>query len=115
MANISQAEKAVTNGATFIAHLFNAMPQFHHRDPGVIGLLGSRMDLPRPFYGLICDGMHVHPNSVKIAYDSHPEGVILCTAMSPLGLEQEDEGPQLNAVKYDDLLFSFSFLFCSCV
>ena len=107
MANISQAEKAVTNGATFIAHLFNAMPQFHHRDPGVIGLLGSRMDLPRPFYGLICDGMHVHPNSVKIAYDSHPDGVILCTAMSPLGLEQEDEGPQLNAIKYDDLLFSF--------
>ncbi|GJJ77052.1 N-acetylglucosamine-6-phosphate deacetylase [Entomortierella parvispora] len=97
-ANISQAEKAVTNGATFIAHLFNAMPQFHHRDPGVIGLLGSRMDLPRPYYGLICDGMHVHPNSVKIAYDSHPEGVILCTAMSPLGLEQEDEDVQLNAI-----------------
>ncbi|KAF9328655.1 hypothetical protein BG006_008190 [Podila minutissima] len=87
MANISQAEQAVTNGATFITHLFNAMPQFHHRDPGVIGLLGSRLDLPRPYYGLICDGIHVHPNSVKIAYDSHPEGVILVTdAMSAMGL-----------------------------
>ncbi|KAG0300630.1 hypothetical protein BGZ98_009031 [Dissophora globulifera] len=87
MANISQAEQAVTNGATFITHLFNAMPQFHHRDPGVIGLLGSRQDLPRPYYGLICDGVHVHPNSVKIAYDSHPEGVILVTdAMSAMGL-----------------------------
>ncbi|KAI8345787.1 hypothetical protein B0O80DRAFT_520154 [Mortierella sp. GBAus27b] len=87
MANTSQAEKAVMNGATFITHLFNAMPQFHHRDPGVIGLLGSRLDLPRPYYGLICDGIHVHPNSVKIAYDSHPEGVILVTdAMSAMGL-----------------------------
>ncbi|KAG0203168.1 hypothetical protein BGX28_004459 [Mortierella sp. GBA30] len=87
MANISQAEDAVMKGATFITHLFNAMPQFHHRDPGVIGLLGSRLDLPRPYYGLICDGIHVHPNSVKIAYDSHPEGVILVTdAMSAMGL-----------------------------
>ncbi|KAF9978633.1 hypothetical protein BGZ73_001285 [Actinomortierella ambigua] len=87
MANTAQAEKAVENGATFITHLFNAMPQFHHRDPGVIGLLGSRPDLPRPYYGLICDGIHVHPNSVKIAYDSHPEGVILVTdAMSAMGL-----------------------------
>ncbi|KAF9584028.1 hypothetical protein BGW38_007820 [Lunasporangiospora selenospora] len=87
MANISQAEMAVQKGATLITHLFNAMPQFHHRDPGVIGLLGSRLDLPRPYYGLICDGIHVHPNSVKIAYDSHPEGVILVTdAMSAMGL-----------------------------
>ncbi|KAG0227951.1 hypothetical protein BGW42_002505 [Actinomortierella wolfii] len=87
MANTAQAEQAVKNGATFITHLFNAMPQFHHRDPGVIGLLGSRPDLPRPYYGLICDGIHVHPNSVKIAYDSHPEGVILVTdAMSAMGL-----------------------------
>ncbi|KAG0005553.1 putative N-acetylglucosamine-6-phosphate deacetylase [Entomortierella chlamydospora] len=87
MANISQAEKAVINGATFITHLFNAMPQFHHRDPGVIGLLGSRFDLPRPYYGLICDGIHVHPNSIKIAYDSHPKGAILVTdAMSAMGL-----------------------------
>ncbi|KAF9166126.1 hypothetical protein DFQ26_008629 [Actinomortierella ambigua] len=87
MANTAQAENAVEKGATFITHLFNAMPQFHHRDPGVIGLLGSRPDLPRPYYGLICDGIHVHPNSVKIAYDSHPEGVILVTdAMSAMGL-----------------------------
>ncbi|KAG0063102.1 hypothetical protein BGZ89_010143 [Linnemannia elongata] len=87
MANTSQAEKAVLQGATFITHLFNAMPQFHHRDPGIIGLLGSRLDLQRPYYGLICDGIHVHPNSVKIAYDSHPEGVILVTdAMSAMGL-----------------------------
>ncbi|KAK3814477.1 MAG: hypothetical protein J3Q66DRAFT_346568 [Benniella sp.] len=107
MANISQAERAVMNGATFITHLFNAMPQFHHRDPGVIGLLGSRLDLPRPYYGLICDGIHVHPNSVKIAYDSHPEGVILVTdAMSAMGLAPGNYRlGNMNVTKEEDRVY----------
>ncbi|KAI9233406.1 MAG: putative N-acetylglucosamine-6-phosphate deacetylase-like protein, partial [Podila humilis] len=107
MANISQAEEAVRKGATFITHLFNAMPQFHHRDPGVIGLLGSRPDLPRPYYGLICDGIHVHPNSVKIAYDSHPEGVILVTdAMSAMGLAPGNyQLGNMNVTKEEDRVY----------
>ncbi|KAG0354880.1 hypothetical protein BGZ54_001438 [Gamsiella multidivaricata] len=107
MANISQAENAVMKGATFITHLFNAMPQFHHRDPGVIGLLGSRLDLPRPYYGLICDGIHVHPNSIKIAYDSHPEGVILVTdAMSAMGLSPGNyQLGNMSVTKEDDRVY----------
>lgn len=46
----------------------------------------SRPD-PRPFYGLICDGVHVHPNSVRIAYYSHPSGAVLVTdTLSAMGL-----------------------------
>lgn len=108
-ATIDQAEAGVVAGATFMTHLFNAMKPFHQRDPGMVGILGAS-DLPkpaqperhplpsdtspdgnkpdpRPFYGIICDGVHVHPNSVRIAYYSHPRGCVLVTdALSAAGL-----------------------------
>jgi N-acetylglucosamine-6-phosphate deacetylase len=53
------------------------MPPIHHRDPGVIGLLGD--PVWRPYYGLIVDGLHSHPNTVRIAYATHKEGCVLVT------------------------------------
>lgn len=196
------ATTAVSRGARLITHLFNAMPQLHHRDPSIIGLLGSskagkgdligvpkpshaayapgksptesgsnlggksllkqisvvnlssatkiepRPDgaealqelltppqtplgrspmvapspsavegasygvepLERPFYGIIVDGIHSHPNSVKLAYTSHPEGCVLVTdAMSmldphlPDGVHEWRDGKWL--VKEGDKLF----------
>ena len=86
-AGIETAEEAVRSGATLITHLFNAMQQLHHRDPGIVGLLGSEDTLPRPYYGIICDGIHIHKSCVKLAYRSHPHGAILVTdAMAQLGL-----------------------------
>lgn len=86
-AGIDTAEEAVKSGATLITHLFNAMQQWHHRDPGIVGLLGAADTLPRPFYGIICDGIHIHKSCVKLAYRSHPHGAILITdAMAQLGL-----------------------------
>ncbi|CAG8437976.1 6820_t:CDS:2 [Ambispora gerdemannii] len=85
-ATTEQAEKAVEKGARLITHLFNAMQPFHHRNPGIIGLLGTTR-IPRPYYGIICDGIHVHPNSLRIAYDAHPHGAILVTdAVPAMGL-----------------------------
>ncbi|RMX46505.1 hypothetical protein pdam_00023277 [Pocillopora damicornis] len=86
-ANLSIAEKAADNGATFITHLFNAMLPFHHRDPGIVGLLTS-YDIPKPiFYGLIADGIHTHPTATRIAHRSHPNGLVLVTdAIAALGL-----------------------------
>lgn len=90
-ANIREAETAVKHGASLITHLFNAMSSFHHRDPGLVGLLTSNQ-VPSErnlFFGIIADGIHVHPAALTIAYKSHPKGLILVTdAISALGLEQ---------------------------
>lgn len=85
-ANYEQAMSAVGQGAMMITHLFNAMRPFYHRNPGVFGLLGQS-DLPKPYFGVIADGIHLHPTSIKIAYNAHSEGLILVTdAMRLCGL-----------------------------
>ncbi|XP_036421990.1 N-acetylglucosamine-6-phosphate deacetylase [Colossoma macropomum] len=89
MANLSQAEEAVVNGASFITHLFNAMLPFHHRDPGIVGLLTSdRVPAGRTvYYGMIADGIHTHPAALRIAHRSHPAGLVLVTdAVTAMGL-----------------------------
>lgn len=73
MASIDQAEKATEEGVTLITHLFNAMIPFHHRDPGLVGLLGSAQY--SPYYSIIVDGIHSHPTSVRLAYKAHPDGL----------------------------------------
>ncbi|PKY06932.1 N-acetyl-glucosamine-6-phosphate deacetylase [Aspergillus campestris IBT 28561] len=85
-ATYEQALAATKEGATMITHLFNAMRPFYHRNPGVFGLLGQN-ERPRPYYGIIADGIHLHPTSIRIAYNAHPEGLVLVTdAMRLCGL-----------------------------
>jgi N-acetylglucosamine-6-phosphate deacetylase len=87
-ATYEEASQAVASGATMITHLFNAMRPLHHRNPGVFGVLGIAESLPRPYFGIIADGIHLHPTSIKIAFNAHPEGFILVTdAMHLVGLE----------------------------
>ncbi len=46
MATLTQGETAFRQGASMITHLFNAMASFHHRDPGLAGLLTSNKLTP---------------------------------------------------------------------
>ncbi|KAM0278976.1 hypothetical protein ACHAQH_004842 [Verticillium albo-atrum] len=86
-ATYEEASSAVAAGATMITHLFNAMRPLHHRNPGVFGVLGASQSLERPYFGIIADGIHLHPTTVNIAFNTHPDGFILVTdAMHMMGL-----------------------------
>lgn len=91
VANLSQAEEAVHHGASFITHLFNAMLPFHHRDPGIVGLLTSdQVPAGRTvYYGMIADGIHTNPAALRIAHRAHPSGLVLVTdAIAAMGLPE---------------------------
>ena len=52
-------------GATHLTHLYNAMPGIHHRNPGVIPAAVENNSVRAE---LICDGIHIHPASVRLAF-----------------------------------------------
>lgn len=56
------AMEAFRAGANHAVHLYNAMPHFLHRNPGVIGAVA---DSPHVYAELICDGVHLHPCVVR--------------------------------------------------
>ena len=52
-------------GATHLTHLYNAMPAISHRNPGVIP---AAVENPKVRAEMICDGYHIHPAAVRLAY-----------------------------------------------
>ena len=63
-ANYEQARAGFEAGATHVTHLFNAMPPFAHRDPGVVG---AASDYAR-HVEMISDGVHLHPAVVRSVF-----------------------------------------------
>src|SRR5581483_9991469 len=57
--------RAADRGITGVTHLFNAMSQLTARAPGVVG---AALDDERLFAGIICDGLHVDPVSLRLAF-----------------------------------------------
>ena len=64
-ADYEAAKAAIDAGVTHLTHLYNAMPPIHHRKPGVIG---AASEAPAVSAEIICDGIHVHPSSVRMAF-----------------------------------------------
>lgn len=65
---------AIDNGAAHVTHMFNAMRPFHHREPGVVlgALLQNELKIE-----LIADGIHIHPDVMKLLFKTKGEGGIL--------------------------------------
>lgn len=61
-ADYETTKEAIIAGALHVTHLYNAMPPFMHREPGVIGAAAEEDSVT---VELICDGYHVHPSVVR--------------------------------------------------
>ena len=85
MATWEQAQAGFAAGIRYGTHLFNAMPPLHHRDPGLVGALLNRADVP---VGLMLDGVHIHPEVVRMVYRlKGAAGITLITdAIAALGM-----------------------------
>jgi N-acetylglucosamine-6-phosphate deacetylase len=72
-------------GISHVTHLFNAMPTLHHRMPGPLAAIFQTDHVTAQ---LICDGVHIHPAIVKLAYEIlGPKRIIPITdGMQALGL-----------------------------
>ena len=83
-AGYEEASRAFEAGIRHVTHLFNAMEPVHHRSPGLIGAASEREDVTAE---LICDGLHVHPACVRMAFQLFPGRICLISdALRCLGM-----------------------------
>ena len=68
------AKAAIDAGVTHLTHLYNAMPGIHHRKPGVIPAAVENENVQAE---LICDGYHIHPASVRLAFTMFKNRMVL--------------------------------------
>lgn len=69
-------------GILHATHLFNAMSQMHHRNPGAVGAV---LIHPEMSCEIIADGVHVHPNLIKLLLRDKPVNriVLVTDALRP--------------------------------
>lgn len=85
-ASCAMAQAAFDAGARAVTHLFNAMSQIGAREPG---LAGAALATGQVWCGLIADGVHVHPQTARLALAAKqgPGRLFLVTdAMSTVGV-----------------------------
>lgn len=82
-ADYATASAAFDAGASLLTHAFNGMRGIHHRQPGPVV---AAMHAPHVTLELIADGVHVHPDVVRLAFQGAPGRVALITdAMAATG------------------------------
>ena len=84
-ADYQTARQAFAVGARHVTHLYNAMPPFSHRAPGVVGAAcdaGAAVEL-------ICDGVHVHESMIRATWKlfGNDRVVLISDSMRAAGLQ----------------------------
>ncbi len=81
LANYAETKTALSEGLAGFTHLFNAMTQLDSREPGMVG---AALEDRESYFGLILDGIHVHPASLKVALAARENrGAMLVTDAMP--------------------------------
>ena len=83
------SKEAYDRGARHATHLYNAMPPFSHRAPGVVG---AACDSDHVRVELICDGVHLHPATVRTTFKMFDDDRIclISDSMMATGLSDGD-------------------------
>lgn len=84
-ADYDTAMAAFNAGADHAVHLYNAMPAFTHRAPGVIGAV---YDSKHVMAEIICDGVHIHPAAVRATFEMMGEDrmILISDSMCAAGM-----------------------------
>jgi N-acetylglucosamine-6-phosphate deacetylase len=93
-ATFREAVDGFSWGITATTHLFNAMSQLHHRDPG---LPGATFMTENIFASIIADGIHVDYNMISIAKKIMKERLYLVSD----AVEENDQGAYLHERQQD--------------
>lgn len=87
MADYDTAAEAFENGANHVTHLYNAMPPFTHRAPGVVG---AAADCENCYAELISDGIHVHPSVIRQTFKMFGDDRIVLVSDSIMATGMEN-------------------------
>lgn len=87
-ATYAQTRAALDYGLTGFTHLFNAMSQLGNREPGVVG---AALEDPDSWCGLIVDGHHVSPATLRLALrcKASEKFVLVTDAMPSVGTSND--------------------------
>ena len=81
-ATYEQVRGGIEAGITGFTHLYNAMSPLQGREPGAVG---AALEDDGSWCGVIVDGVHVHPASLRVALAAKPRGkVFLVTDAMPM-------------------------------
>jgi N-acetylglucosamine-6-phosphate deacetylase len=84
-AKAAETRAAIAAGAVSATHTFNAMRALDHHEPGILGTVLTDDSL---YAELICDGIHVTPEIVRLWYKAKgpKRGILITDAMSATGM-----------------------------
>lgn len=83
-ATLEQTRRGIAAGGRHVTHIFNAMRPLNHREPGIAGVALAEDSISAE---MIVDGVHVHPEIVKLFLKAKGDRAVLVTdAISATGM-----------------------------